>query len=85
MSGERVVYRDRQYEERTKCAFCLAFVPCTMCCGIPLLLYLTMKGPSGPPDAVGLSDEETKLYIDRLQGVQYNEVETPKRISFKSF
>ena len=68
MSGERVVYRDRQYEERTKCAFCLTFAPCTMCCGVPMLFYLLMEGPSGPPGAVGLSDEEAKLYIDRLQG-----------------
>ena len=66
--GHRVVYRDLQFEERTKCVMCLAFVPCTMFCCAPMLMYLMAKGPSGPPDAARLSDDEAKFYLDRLQG-----------------
>ena len=68
MSGGRVIYRDMQFEERTKCVMCLAFVPCTMFCGVPMLMYLHAKGPSSPPDAVRVSDEEARIYLDGLQG-----------------
>ena len=68
MSDGRVVYQDLQYAERAKCVLCLAFVPCTMFCGIPMFMYLHVKGPSGPPDAVRLSDDEARFYLDSLQG-----------------
>ena len=77
-----MVYRDSQYEERVKCGFCLAFVPCTMCCGIPYLFYLLMKGPSGPPDAARIPDHEAKAYLDALQGgclVEYEITHYKKR------
>merc|ERR1712038_1400886 len=47
----------------------MAFVPCTMCCGVPMLMMMHTKGPSGPSDATRLSDDEAKLYLDSLQGL----------------
>ena len=68
--SEKAVYQDLQFAERAKCVLCMAVVPCTMFCGVPMLMYLHTKGPSGPSDASRLSDDEAKLYLDSLQGEQ---------------
>ena len=43
---------------------CLMKCPCTMCCGVFYLLS-AMKTPS---DAEKLSEQESKSYVDQLQG-----------------
>ena len=47
-----------------KTAMCLMMCPCTMCCGFCVM----MSAMGNPPDAVKLSEEEAKPYIDGLQG-----------------
>ena len=74
------VYFDQEFVDRAKLYNNLSKIPCLL----PCLLFLednhNKKGPSGPPDAEKLTEEEARYYIDNLQGGLRHCIQCPREV-----